>query len=199
MKRESDAKFKSLETKFTALTEALAKSEKENIALKADHKRMEMSTQANAEQNGSLQSSNTKLEQSVVQLTSRISQLDIALKASSTSQDQLTSLTSRNAGLEAENRRLTEHIASSLATEADLRSQIQSLSDAFESLQEQHNQLSGTASRLQADNFELRNADSGYDQNDVLNQRLLSHYRYLVQLTEDQDSEEGGSDSEAWK
>ena len=199
LRREKDAKIGTLESRIEQLTDTLSKSDNEKSALVADNKRLKSLTASSSEQINALQQTNVKLEQSISHLTSRISQLEALAGSTIVHKEQLQASLKRIDDLEAENRRLKENLSAGLTKEEQLTLQIQSLNDSFASLQEQFNQLSSTASRLQADNMELRHAGSGSDQNDVLNQRLLSHYRYLVQLTEDQESDEGGSDSEAWK
>lgn len=199
LKRETDAKIGTLEEKIAQLTESLAKSEQEKAVLSSHVKSLTTASQASSEKTSSLLDSKSQLEKTVLELSGRLRTLETSLESSESAKYSLLTSQKRIEALEEENRLLKENAARSSAIEEELQAGLKSLTDAYVLLQEQHNQLSGTASRLQADNFELRNATSSSDQNDTLNQRLLSHYRYLVRLTEDQDSDEGASDSEAWK
>lgn len=199
LKRETDIEIGSLKAKLGPLSAALATSADKITTLSSEIKRLTTVSQVSSEKVGTLVESKSQLELAVTTRDSRIATLESSLKSSESAKSELQASKKRIEELEEENRRLKENAARSSAVEEELQAGLKSLTEAYVLLQEQHNQLSGTASRLQADNFELRNASSGSDQNDILNQRLLSHYRYLVQLTEDQESDEGGSDSEAWK
>lgn len=200
MKRDSETKIALLETKLVQLSSALNDSESGAKAMREDKEKIDSRLSASIVRSESLQTTNSVLEKKVSSLLSRISELESSLQSASSDKDEhLQEALTRIKQLEEENKASNNNYHLSASREKQLQLQVQSLTDGYVALQEEFNQLSTTASRLQTDNFELRHSTSSSDQNDLLNQRLLSHYRYLVQLTEDQESDGDGSDQEAWK
>lgn len=160
------------------------------------------------------QSEKASLEQKLTSFASRIAQLDSIAphQPSGHHLKDLDNALKRIAELENEKTQWSESLEScrveSKAAEAVLLAQIESLNEGLATSQEQCTQLSLLSSRLQTEIFEQSHTSdsNAAHQNDILNQRLLSHYRYLITLTEEEeeggrivDSSDGDSDSEAWK
>ena len=206
VQRENDQKRSDLQAKLEKSSEAHRRAEEERKRLETEIKRLTLLAHTANEATQQTQAAHKMLEQKYAEATSRLSTFEKEHgSSSSTNNKELQLARKRIADLEAENRLLSERLqeqhVSATSTEAQLQMEVRSLEDGLRALQEQYNQLSSQASRLHAENLELSSrGDVGADQNDMLNQRLLSHYRYLVNLTEDQDSnqEDPVSDSEAW-
>lgn len=186
--QEAEKKLKDASSTAAALTEAKRTADEAKKQADAEHKR---TTQLQTILRGVQQEQALTLDQ-LKAANARIAQLEdqnANLQAALTAQEH--SYQAKLSTLEAENEqwRKTQREASN-TPEAQLNEQLQALSDSYVALQTEYLALSGQASKLQAENFELKQASSSSatDQNDMLNQRLLSHYRYLVTLTEDQDS-----------
>jgi chromosome segregation ATPase len=203
LQRESEQKRADLQSKLDRSSEAHRRSEDDRKKLEAEIKRISLLFHTSQESAQQLQATHKVLEQKFLEASSRLSTIEKEHGSQCMAKsNELQYALKRISDLELENRRLSQrldqqHLAAT-ATEAQLQLEVQSLEDGLRALQEQYNQLSSQASRLHAENRELSARDGGADQNDILNQRLLSHYRYLVNLTEDQELniEEPSSDSE---
>lgn len=170
--------------------------------LDSDNKRIGAQlTKSNAELS-TLQGVKSEMEQNLSVLVSKCANYETSEHQRKSKEMEKSE--TRISALEAENRTLNAKLKEiemrAQEKEVQLQDQIQSLSEELCSLQAQYTTLSTQVSILQTENFDLRaSTDSPPDQNDILNQRLLSHYRYLVNLTEDSQNEEAAaSDGEEW-
>lgn len=144
-----------------------------------------------------------KLQETIAQLENENQALRTKL------QNQEKSFADRLSALEEENKHLATLVQQEKESSAkdQLTEQLQALSESYLALQTEYVTLSGQASKLQAENFDLKTRASSSsptgtaDQNDMLNQRLLSHYRYLLTITDDQsenDDQNNAADADEW-
>jgi len=220
VQREAEKSRSELTAKLQRQIASQFRAEEECKRLESENKRLCSQLLVSDESLTAAQSAHSALERRLVETTSRLHQLEsiITVHQPHDPARDVESALRRLEEAEKEKAEMRETLKrrelEHKNVESQLLMQIESLNDGLATSQEQCNQLSSLSSRLQTEIFEMRHSSSDSSsathQNDILNQRLLSHYRYLVTLTEDDDNEDqqaaaaagdsdNESDSEAWK